>query len=200
MCVRTPRRRRICRIIRDNFQCIHHRDIKPENILVTLTGEARLIDWGVAAQSETAGELTGGTLAYMSTEDLIQISGLKLTTERELQPGVQADIFAMGILLYEVTVGDLPSSSPIVDGAIVAAAREALPGRRRLLHTIMQNSDIPAGLRQIIAGCVRQPPDTEKQSAFRYRQMTQVADDLKAYLANQRVVHVPESMLATSQR
>jgi serine/threonine-protein kinase len=81
-----------------------HRDIKPQNIFFGLTGEARLGDFGAAhlqqlGATQTAGFV--GTLAYMSPE---QITGDR--------PSFATDIYALGVLAFQLVTGRLPFAGP----------------------------------------------------------------------------------------
>jgi serine/threonine protein kinase len=88
---------------------IVHRDLKPANILFDESGDAYLGDFGIAQVSAAGGTLTGpmilGTPAYMSPE---QISGEKKVDGR-------ADIYALGIVLFEMLTGQTPfqADSPV---------------------------------------------------------------------------------------
>src|SRR5258708_9454352 len=86
-----------------------HRDIKPENIMLTLAGQVKVLDFGVAARlpnctlattriderSETKG--FSGTLAYMAPEVL-----------QEKEADERSDIFSLGVIFYEVLAGRHP--------------------------------------------------------------------------------------------
>ncbi|MCA9834740.1 MAG: protein kinase [Thermomicrobiales bacterium] len=98
--------RRIIGNVLDGLQAIHaagivHRDIKPQNILIGNDGVARVTDFGVAETGGDAGlttdGMTIGTVDYMAPE---QAQGLALTPS--------ADLYATGVMLYEMMTGTLP--------------------------------------------------------------------------------------------
>jgi serine/threonine-protein kinase len=78
-----------------------HRDIKPSNIMITMEGDVKLVDFGIAIGQHSA-ELTApgfmlGSVNYMSPE---QIAGDKAT--------LRSDIYSVGVTLYEILTGWLP--------------------------------------------------------------------------------------------
>ena len=81
-----------------HLRSIIHRDIKPENIIIDRKGYARITDLGVARywKQENAHE-TSGTPGYMSPEVLMRQN-----------PGFVADLFAVGVVAYELLVGKRP--------------------------------------------------------------------------------------------
>jgi len=128
----------VCHAIEAAHQSgILHRDLKPENIL--LPGgdvEAKVLDFGVAklvADPEGATELAGesqatltlagtivGTPAYMAPEQL-----------RAAAPDARTDVFALGVIAYEMLSGDLPFSRGSLTDVILAQARGPQPLKDR---------------------------------------------------------------------
>ena len=98
--------RRVCEAVQyAHSHAIIHRDLKPSNILVSQTGDVKLLDFGIAKQlnSEESQEnrtITGlrmMTLAYAAPEQMIGNA-----------VGVYTDVYAIGVLLYELVTGHLP--------------------------------------------------------------------------------------------
>ncbi|GEP45636.1 serine/threonine-protein kinase [Brevifollis gellanilyticus] len=87
-------------------QGVIHRDIKPQNVLMTPDGRAKLADFGLArpmhpeATGLTKSHVSMGTLAYMAPE---QCAGLELDQ--------RADIYALGVMLYEMLTGSRPQGA-----------------------------------------------------------------------------------------
>lgn len=86
---------------------IIHRDVKPDNIRVDATGQVKLVDFGIAKSdhlSLTGAGFTVGTPYYMAPE---QIRGLK--------PTHLVDVYAFGVLLFELVTGVRPFEAPAVN-------------------------------------------------------------------------------------
>ncbi len=111
-----------------------HRDIKPGNILIDRQGNAKVADFGIAQLHDnadcehTSGDIVMGTLAYMSPEQKLSSARVTKTT----------DIYALGIILYEVCCGKRPEG------------RYALPSEI--------NPHLPPAMGDIITRCLADSP------------------------------------------
>jgi nucleotide-binding universal stress UspA family protein len=143
-------------------QHVIHLDIKPSSVLFRASGEAVLIDFGLAHHNELPDllaeefRLPMGTGPYISPE---QVLGIRV------EP--RSDLFALGVTLYHLATGERPFGNP----AVVAGLRRRLyrdPVPPRAL-----NPDCPPWLQEIILRCL------EVEPAARYSTAGQVAFDLK---------------------
>jgi tRNA A-37 threonylcarbamoyl transferase component Bud32 len=147
------------------LDCAHqhgivHRDVKPSNILVDKSGRARLTDFGIAIR---AGEMrltaTGvsavGTAAYMSPEQI----------RTPAQIDHRADVYASGIVLFEMLTGDVPFHGE-TDFAIHQQQVKARPPNPRT-----SNSSISARMTRIILLALAKDPRDRIQGCEQFRRM-----------------------------
>jgi serine/threonine-protein kinase len=121
-------------------QGIIHRDLKPDNILFDQRGEPYITDFGIVKLSEESGAITTGgviigTPAYMSPE---QARG-------EEQIDGRSDIYALGVILFQMLTGKLPYNANTPIGLVMQHIMDPVP---RILDV---KPDLPPGCETIIA-------------------------------------------------
>jgi hypothetical protein len=129
-----------------------HRDLKPANIMLGGSGRAQLMDFGIAVTGDVDDpeRITEGTPAYMAPEQLV---------DRHVT--VQSDVYALGLVMYEIFTGGRPFDARTVDelvgqqASITARALPALDGvRPRLRETILRCLERDPSRRPASAGAV----------------------------------------------
>lgn len=161
----------ICRAagqVADALAAIHkrglfHRDVKSENIIVSPSGDATLIDFGIArtraAYTLTAAQVLIGTLTHFSPEYVLHTLD---AAEGEKQPFpfyAHADAYALGIALYEVVTGRAPfamrrpSGTPADDAAMLTTIVRDPPLRPR-----DANPDLPSELDELLLELLDKDP------------------------------------------
>ncbi len=138
-----------------------HRDLKPGNLLIGRHGEVKITDFGLALAATTGGALTRpgttlGTPPYMPAE---QMRGDRLDP--------RADLFSLGVVLYEMLVGTPPFTLPATDeepsllDRLESGRYPRLRARRR---------DVPRALARVIRDLLRPQPARRLASATALRQ------------------------------
>jgi len=127
-------------------QGIIHRDIKPQNVLIDAKGEVKLMDFGVARMAEAPEAMTQagliiGTPHYMSPE---QVQGKQLDA--------RTDVYAMGVLLYELLIGKRPFESSSLTGILTAHIME------KARPPIEVRPEIGRDLNAIVMRCLEKDP------------------------------------------
>jgi serine/threonine protein kinase/N-acetylneuraminic acid mutarotase len=155
---------------------IVHRDIKPENILVDRRGRVKVADFGLAKLVESAGNLTGSGQTASAASSGLTDAGSAMGTPSYMAPEQRdrpdevdhrADIYALGVVFYEMLTGELPGNTLMPPSRrvrldvrlddIVLQALEKSPERR-----YQQVSEI----RTAVDTVVQTPPQTHAATGF----------------------------------
>jgi eukaryotic-like serine/threonine-protein kinase len=154
---------------------IVHRDIKPENILIDKKGRVKIADFGLAKLLRktpqdfqlTAPQTVMGTPHYMAPEQL----------ERPLEVDHRADIYSLGVVLYELLTGELPlgrfappSAKAQIDVRLDEVVLRTLENKpeRRYQHA----SDLRTELESICGPFDKLPPALQRMFGFEYKSKT----------------------------
>ncbi len=137
----------------DALECTHskgiiHRDIKPDNIMIDLQRQIKITDFGIVHIEEASFTPTGaliGTPRYMSPE---QVHGARVDG--------RSDIYAVGIIMYELLVG----SPPFISGDIAYQQVRVVPTPPREICPV-----IPEKVNAIILKCLEKKPEDRYQAA-----------------------------------
>jgi len=157
-----------------------HRDIKPSNILIEPSGQAQVMDFGLArditrvkGRHTESGSIVG-TVHYMSPE---QASG------NSHQADSRSDIYGIGAVLYEMCTGQPPFDAPSKIEVIRKVATDEPIAPRRL------NGALDRDLETIILKAMA------KDAKLRYRSAAALSEDLWRYQSGQPILAKPTSLL-----
>jgi WD40 repeat protein len=159
---------RVCDAVHHGHQRgVIHCDVKPGNVLVDGSGDPKVIDFGVArlaGSGDAPDRRLAGTLGYMSPE---------LSEPGCRDPDVRTDVYALGVLLYEMLTGRLPhdvSGLTVAEALVKVREEEPLPVS---VHDRSLRGDVEAIVHKAIA----------EERAARYASAAALADDLRRHLA-----------------
>ncbi len=159
-------------------QGIVHRDIKPENILVDLSGKPYITDFGLAQIADkriTEADVSVGTVAYLAPEQAnsVAIDG-------------RADVFALGVVLFELLTGELPFRATTRAEYLAQLAMQDAPSPRQL------NREVHPDLAAICTKCL------QRVLGRRYASAKKLQEDLERFTKGQPTVARPRSWAARS--
>jgi len=160
---------------------IIHRDLKPGNILVDEHGHAKILDFGVAHVTDSDTQATRqtdigqlvGTLAYMSPEQALA---------DPLELDIRSDVYALGVILYELLAGKLPYQLSHKLHEAVVTIREQDPSALSMVSRVYRGD-----IETIAAKAL------EKDKTRRYASAADLAADIRRHLKDEPIVARPAS-------
>lgn len=156
---------------------IVHRDIKPANIMLTPSGDPKIMDFGIAKASASQLTVAGqvfGTPAYMSPEQ---------ATGEEVDG--RSDVFSLGAVLFELITNTRPFEGPTMTATLTKILREEPKPASTFGY------GIPRAIDSIIARSLRKSRDA------RYDSAAHMADDLQCLIEGKPLMHATLSPLET---
>lgn len=126
-----------------------HRDLKPSNVMLDVRGEVLIMDFGLAGLAHQIEDVRSGTPAYMAPE---QLAGKEVTA--------RSDIYALGLVLYELFTGKPAFEGKTYD-EIIRARRENTPDRFSALVR-----DLDPAVQLVILRCLEEEPENRPSSAL----------------------------------
>ena len=173
---------------------IVHRDIKPENVMIRPDGYVKVLDFGLAKLSDAMGKRVsggGGSMHNRTVPGMIMGTAAYMSPEQAEGTEVDArtDIWALGVMLYEMANGRLPFEGPTQSHTIVA-----------ILEQEPQPYEHPsAELRLIISTALQKDPQLRFQTADAMADALDAAKHRLGYISDQHVSAPPatEPKIAT---
>jgi eukaryotic-like serine/threonine-protein kinase len=140
-----------------------HRDIKPQNVLIDEEGRAKLTDFGISRQLEQDGMTATGRV--LGTTDYV-------APEQAMGKGVdpRSDVYSLGVVLYEMLVGQVPFHAESQVGVAMKHVNEELPDVQR------RRPEASAAVALVVERA------TAKNPAERYQSIAEMIDDLETAL------------------
>jgi len=140
-----------------------HRDIKPQNILIDAEGRAKLTDFGISRQLEQDGMTATGRV--LGTTDYV-------APEQAMGHAVdqRSDVYSLGVVLYEMLVGQVPFQADSQVGVAMKHVNEELPDVQR------RRPEVSAAVALVVER------STAKDPGERYQQVAEMIDDLSTAL------------------
>jgi serine/threonine protein kinase/tetratricopeptide (TPR) repeat protein len=167
-------------------QGIVHRDLKPQNIMIDKQGRVAVMDFGLAGSMETAallaqaGPAAAPSVLSSTTETAASLTrvGSLLGTPRYMSPeqaraqkiDLRSDLFTVGLILWELTVGKMPTKNEGLTELLVERGKKQIP------PPLEADPQMPRPLSDIVSRCVQLDP------AARYQTIAALIHDLEIWL------------------
>ena len=167
-----------------------HRDLKPSNILIAADGTPMLLDFNLAADSTIKADEAdrvrmGGTLPYMSPEHLDAFHPQGTTPPEGVDE--RSDIYALGLILFEMIAGNRPFAEPEPNRPILTTIRLMIDERRAGAPSLRSiDPSVPADLDAVIRKCLDPDPDR------RHARAGDLAEDIRRFLDDQPLKYTSE--------
>ncbi len=165
-------------------QGVIHRDLKPENVVILVRGKGRqlvkVLDFGLAKLMHEVGPQGSGNDEEGQGRSLTR-TGVVFGTPEYMSPeqaegralGPHTDLYALGVVLYQMVTGNLPFSAPTFIALIAKTVHEPPP----LPSLQVPNGKLPKSLEELILRCLAKAPDDRPTNA------EEIADELDSILA-----------------
>lgn len=147
---------------------IIHRDIKPQNVIVKSDGSVKILDFGIA--------LAKGSIQLTQANNVMgSVHYLAPELARGESATAQSDIYALGIVLFEMLTGDVPFKADSAVQVALMQMKNEMPSARAI------NPSIPQSLENVIIRA------TAKDPAQRYRSCNEMLEDIRTCLRPERL-------------
>ncbi|MBR2767982.1 MAG: Stk1 family PASTA domain-containing Ser/Thr kinase [Solobacterium sp.] len=160
---------------------IIHRDIKPQNVIVKSDGSIKMLDFGIAlakgSMQLTQANNVMGSVHYLAPE---------LARGESASP--QSDIYALGIVLFEMLTGDVPFKADQAVQVALMQLHNTIPDVRSI------NPDLPQSVENIVIRATAKNPDQ------RYRSCNEMLDDLRTCLRPERLNEAKIKLTTTAEQ
>ena len=135
-----------------------HRDLKPDNVMMGADSEVKILDFGLAKELGSGGE---SGIAQAATEPAVTVEGQVLGTPAYMSPeqaagktvDARSDVFAFGVVLYEMVTGAAPFTAETTMELLIAIARDTPP------PASTRNPAVPLDLEAVIERCLAKAPE-----------------------------------------